>query len=181
MTTYSRPHSRIYRKIYEQNYGPIPDGYDIHHKDGNPYNNDPNNLIALTPEEHYELHLRQGDYKAASMIAKRIHYALSSEQLSEIARLSVLDQIKDGKHNFSNPALHKQYIDKQMEDKTHPFLRSDIQSMNGTKGAVASKPKRTARFVADNPNYKTKTCEHCGKTVTAPVYGKLHGRKCKSL
>lgn len=181
MTTYIRPHAKIYRRIYEQTYGPIPAGHDIHHKDGDPFNNDPSNLIALTPEEHYNIHLQQGDYRSASMIAKRIHYALSSEQLSEIARLSVLEQIKNGKHNLSNPILRQQYVDKQMQEGTHPFLRSDIQSNNGIKGAAASRAKRTTRFLSDNPNSKLKTCEHCGKEVTAPVYGKCHGVKCKSL
>lgn len=32
-----------------------------------------------------------------------------------------------------------------------------------------------------NHNNRMKTCEHCNKTVTAPVYGKYHGNKCKSL
>jgi hypothetical protein len=33
---------------------------EIHHKDRNPYNNDPQNLRVLTKREHKELHKRYG-------------------------------------------------------------------------------------------------------------------------
>lgn len=46
-----------YRKIYEQHYGPIPDKYQIHHIDFNCENNEPSNLIAVTPEEHAKIHI----------------------------------------------------------------------------------------------------------------------------
>ena len=42
----------LHRRIYEDNYGPIPKGCHIHHKDGNTENNSPENLEALSPEEH---------------------------------------------------------------------------------------------------------------------------------
>lgn len=45
-----------YRKIYEEHHGIIPDGFHIHHLDGNPSNNDISNLIAISPEEHAILH-----------------------------------------------------------------------------------------------------------------------------
>jgi hypothetical protein len=56
----------IYRKIYEQNFGPIPKEpngrtYEIHHIDGNHNNNDPTNLSAMTIQEHYDIHYSQGD------------------------------------------------------------------------------------------------------------------------
>ena len=54
----SKHHKNIinYRSLYETFKGKIPDGYHIHHIDGNPYNNDIDNLIALSPDEHYEIH-----------------------------------------------------------------------------------------------------------------------------
>jgi len=57
-----RIQSRVYRKIYEDFHGvKIPKGYHIHHIDGNRSNNHPQNLKMLTPEEHHQLHLQQGD------------------------------------------------------------------------------------------------------------------------
>ena len=35
---------------------PVPDGYDIHHLDGDKLNNDPFNLVAVTPTDHKRIH-----------------------------------------------------------------------------------------------------------------------------
>jgi hypothetical protein len=53
-----------YRKLWEQHHGPIPkDGYgrtyDIHHIDGNRKNNSLENLVCLSIEDHYKIHLKQ--------------------------------------------------------------------------------------------------------------------------
>jgi len=53
-----RPESASYRGTYRRNHGDIPPGHDVHHRDGDPFNDDPANLIALTPEEHRAAHRR---------------------------------------------------------------------------------------------------------------------------
>lgn len=54
-----------YRKLWEtDNNTTIPKGYHIHHIDGNHYNNDINNLMCVSAEEHHNIHLRQGDIVA---------------------------------------------------------------------------------------------------------------------
>lgn len=78
-----------YRKIWEQTYGKIPvdcDGrtFEIHHLDGDSDNNEISNLKCLSIKEHYELHLKQGDFGAAAMIAKRM--GLPPNHLSEIQK-----------------------------------------------------------------------------------------------
>jgi hypothetical protein len=45
-----------HRKIYKEHHGPIPEGYHIHHKDLNHKNNDPENLEALSPDDHAKKH-----------------------------------------------------------------------------------------------------------------------------
>lgn len=42
--------------------GPVPPGHHIHHVDFNPLNNEPDNLVALTPKEHAKAHEGQVDY-----------------------------------------------------------------------------------------------------------------------
>lgn len=76
-----------YRKIWEQNFGEIPKdsegrSYEIHHKDGNRENNNTDNLICISIQEHYDIHYNQGDYGACVMIAKRM--SLPSDHLSKI-------------------------------------------------------------------------------------------------
>lgn len=98
MSIYKPPH---YRKIYEQHYGPIPkdpDGrtYDIHHIDGDRKNNDPSNLVALSIAEHYKVHMEQGDYGAAQLLAIKMNK--SPELISELARKGNLKRVADGTH-----------------------------------------------------------------------------------
>lgn len=76
-----------YRKIWEQHNGKIPKddngrSYEIHHIDGNRQNNNIENLICISIEEHYDIHYKKGDYGACVMIAKRMN--LPTEHLSKI-------------------------------------------------------------------------------------------------
>ena len=80
-----------YRKLFENTYGQIPKdefgrSYEIHHIDRNRKNNDISNLACVSIEEHYKIHLSQGDYDAASMIAERLK--LSKEELDLLYKLS---------------------------------------------------------------------------------------------
>lgn len=98
MTIYheKRTPSKVYRKIYEQHFGPIPrdgDGrsYDVHHIDGNHSNNDPKNLKALSIKDHYDVHYSQGDWLACHWISARMK--CTPNEISEAARKSLLDKI----------------------------------------------------------------------------------------
>lgn len=42
--------------VWESHFGKIPEGYQIHHKDGNKLNNDIENLQLVTPLEHKRIH-----------------------------------------------------------------------------------------------------------------------------
>ena len=44
------------RKVWKRLVGPIPDGYHIHHLDGNPANNSLDNLQMLSASDHAKLH-----------------------------------------------------------------------------------------------------------------------------
>ena len=116
-----------YRKIYEQHYGPIPtekDGrkYEIHHIDGNHSNNDPSNLIAVTFEEHYDIHYAQGDWNACLRLGSRIK--IDPKVLSEIARTKTLEQIASGRH----PWVGGESARKRVANGTHHLLSGEIQT-----------------------------------------------------
>ena len=49
-------YTALHREVYEKYHGRIPEGYVIHHLDGNKTNNTPENLIALTKNDHTRLH-----------------------------------------------------------------------------------------------------------------------------
>jgi hypothetical protein len=49
-------HQFVHVWVWEQANGPIPDGYQIHHIDGDKQNNDLANLTIVTPTEHKRIH-----------------------------------------------------------------------------------------------------------------------------
>ena len=53
MRIYSHPQRQIWENHFRIE---IPKGYDAHHKDCNPTNNEPNNLLCLPHDEHAKLH-----------------------------------------------------------------------------------------------------------------------------
>ena len=46
----------LHRLIYEETFGPIPEGFHIHHLDNDKNNNDPSNLILMSKSNHHKLH-----------------------------------------------------------------------------------------------------------------------------
>ena len=50
---------RLHIYIYEKYYGPIPKGYEVHHKDHNKDNNEIDNLLLVTKKEHIIIHKKE--------------------------------------------------------------------------------------------------------------------------
>lgn len=78
-------------KVWKKHNGAIPKdengiSFDIHHIDGNPENNDINNLIALSLKDHYEIHKKQDDWKACKALSIRLKEGITSEERSELSR-----------------------------------------------------------------------------------------------
>jgi len=63
---------QLYVKIYEKYYGPVPKGYHVHHVDFDSSNNDPKNLIAITPSEHSRIHQAAGHMVTEQFILSAI-------------------------------------------------------------------------------------------------------------
>lgn len=49
--------TRLHRVIWESQFGPIPQGFDIHHKDGNKLNNKIENLECVSHKKHLQEHM----------------------------------------------------------------------------------------------------------------------------
>lgn len=120
-----------YRKIYENHHGSIPkdsDGrtYEIHHIDGNKKNNNPDNLVALSIQEHYDVHYSQGDYGACLFIARyRLNHSV--EEISELARLNALNRVKNGTNPFLGGEIQRKSSKARVKAGTHQFLDSEWQ------------------------------------------------------
>jgi len=121
-----------YRKIYENHYGPIPRDdsgrtYEIHHIDGNHFNNDPCNLKCVSIREHYDIHYSQGDWSACLLISLAMD--ISPEEKSELSRKGALSRVSDGSHNLLATGCSRQSINnsilQRVEAGTHHFFNKD--------------------------------------------------------
>ena len=57
---------RLHRTVWEYHNGEIPEGYHVHHKDGNRCNNDISNLILLQGSIHLSRHMQSDQRRAAA-------------------------------------------------------------------------------------------------------------------
>lgn len=78
-----------YRKIWQNHFGKIPrdsDGksFEIHHINGDHNDNRIENLLCISIQEHFNIHLDQGDYGACAMIAKRMN--MTSQEISALQK-----------------------------------------------------------------------------------------------
>jgi rubrerythrin len=122
MSIYTNPN---WRAIYKKHYGAIPkepDGrsYEIHHIDGNRANNDISNLIALTTQQHYDIHFLQGDWAACARIGWRLN--LSFEEISYLRSQAAKEQVANGTHNFLGGEIQGRTSRRRVAEGTHPWV-----------------------------------------------------------
>lgn len=141
-----------YRKIYEKFNGPIPldefgRTYEIHHKDGNPENNDPENLLALTIKEHYEVHFKQEDWRACALIT--LHFQISPEERTFFARKIQQTLLQNGNHNFQKMTKERRReISKYSGSKSRDMkvgihaINNITRKENGRYGGLISKQNK---------------------------------------
>lgn len=79
----------LHRAIWEYHKGKIPEGYHIHHKDGDPFNNSIENLQCLTPKDHCKAHSELAKVDPSKDIYEsRRQWQKSKEGLEHHSRLA---------------------------------------------------------------------------------------------
>ena len=188
-----------YRKIYEQHYGKIPKdsagrSYEIHHIDGNRSNNSPDNLKAISIQEHYDIHYAQKDWYACLRIAEKMK--LSPKEISELATTNNLKRVENGSHPFltrldgtnlqtdkvidgSHPFLKRldgtSVASDQVENGSHPFLTR----LDGTSLQTDRIRDGSHNFITNNPNSNIVKCPYCPKEGGEINMKRYHFDNCK--
>ena len=65
-TKWLQPPKALHRQLWEDNFGKIPKGWVVHHKDHNPLNNDLPNLEIMPRGKHQSLHCQTEERKEIS-------------------------------------------------------------------------------------------------------------------
>jgi len=204
--------TKNYHKIYKNHHGPIPKepngrSYEIHHIDGNHSNNDPDNLVALTLQEHYNIHESQGDIGACFLMAKQ-RKMLLPEELSALSKKVQKKRVEEGSHNFLDKRVARDRVMKRIQDKTHPFItREDGTSLaqdrvtDGTHNFLGGSISRAInkKRIKDkshnllgsgmveyqkrngtHPTQRKVSCLDCkNEIVVANFLRHIHGKNCK--
>lgn len=175
-----------YRKIYQQHYGKIPRDsygrtYEIHHIDGNRSNNNPDNLVALSIQEHFNTHYSQKDWHACHRIAVKMK--LSPKEISNIASMLANERVINGTHNFLGGVVQSNTAKKLLANGTHNFQTDNPvykQLANGTHNLSGPDNPTHKRIANGTHHFLTPwKCEHCDKEGKGPSYKLWHGDKCK--
>lgn len=168
-----------YRQIWIKNNGPIPvdeqgRSYEIHHIDGDRTNNVIENLQCVSLDQHYQIHLEQGDYHAAKMISKRLG--------------------KNIKESIPMPMKQRDQIRIRMTGDNNPMKRPEIASKVSTALKGRKKPaeveakrlrsregfKHSEDTLAKMKKPKQKlTCTHCQQEGGSSQMKRWHFDNCK--
>lgn len=146
-----------YRKIYEHHNGPIPKeqnqrSYHIHHIDGDRTNNDPKNLLAVSIQEHYDIHHSQGDLYACLKLAIQMNKTL--EEISELARKGANRRIENGSHHFLDCEWQRDNQLNIIKNGNHLFVNNNPSKLEKNKkydgNNVAKRPDVKEKLSGDN-------------------------------
>ena len=159
---FSRGRHRLHRDVWEHYNGPIPEGYEIHHKDRNPENNDIANLVCIAENEHKEEHREE---------QRRIHS--SPKALANLRRAS--EFAKEWHRSDEGRQWHREHGIRQFENLQErdavcevcgkSFRYKSYQHPRFCSNKCKSKWRRDAGL--DNIS---KTCPVCGKSFESNRY-----------
>lgn len=151
-----RPDSKVYRKIYESHFGGIPKdeygrSYEIHHIDGDFNNNNPSNLIAVSIQEHYDIHYAQGDFLACRFIAGKLNKTV--EEINLLKSLAANKRVVNGTHNLLRRGDGTSVSKDRVIRGDHPFLTREDGS-NLSMDRVINGTNPFSKKGSSHPKYK---------------------------
>jgi HNH endonuclease len=134
---YYETNLRLHREVWIAAHGPIPDGYHVHHKNGDRTDNRPQDLELITHSEHSSLH-------APEILARHRAKAFAN---SQAARLRSIEELK--KRRLKCIICGSTY-------------RSGSRNPTRYCSSACVEKARSGAFAGDRHR-----CEHCGKVYQA--------------
>lgn len=150
--------------------------YDIHHIDGNRKNNDISNLMCVSIQEHFDIHLKQGDFEACKAISLRIdNMHFSGYKMSEETKIkcskSKLGDLNPAKRSDVRKKISESLIGRKIPKEV---IAKRLKSRSGYKHSDETISKMR------KPKQKVK-CPWCNKEGGISSMNRWHFNNCKSL
>lgn len=157
---------RLHRVVYIDNFGDIPDGYDVHHKDHDRSNNAISNLCVISRREH---HLHHWEEKSDEEKAKFLD-----------AQPKAVEEAKEWHNSEDGTNWHKEHYER-MKDKL--FVKVDVkcdqcgkiyQAKSGAQGKnrfCSNKCTAKHRRLSGIDDIDRK-CKNCGKEFRINKYAR---------
>lgn len=153
---------RLHRSIWEHHNGEIPEGYHIHHVDGDKSNNDIENLQLLSASQHQYLHGKQ------------------IENIEKMRRIQVEGRMKAGIWHKSEEGRqwHKQHYEKhkdtlyKKETKKCACCGDEFETVISKTNLYCSNKCKSKARRESGVDDVTKECEFCGKPFVSNKYQK---------
>ena len=150
-----------YRKIYEKhNNCSLLQGIEIHHIDGNHQNNDPSNLLAVTIQEHLDIHYKQKNWGAVQAILLRMDY--NNKDISDAASKAQIDRLMKGTHNFQKMSkekrtdISKKTLKERINEHGVAFLNINNTVENAKKAGKIAAEKKAGFLNTNSENHGSK-------------------------
>ena len=177
---------RLHQDIWRHHNGPIPDGYHIHHADGDHNNNDPSNLVALTEAEHQAHHagerVESGFYRTPERLAllERIR-PMTTEWHSSPEGIEWHRQ--HGRDVWAKRPITKDaWEGREPADYTCEHCGKSYWTRAMQGGKFCSNACKSAARRAANADDEERTCTRCGSAFRANRYSKTKhcSRSCSA-
>lgn len=174
-----------YRKLYENFYGEIPKDsfgrtFDIHHIDGNRKNNSIDNLVCLSIEDHYKVHLKQfeetkseKEFRSLVFLSKRLN-----KSASQLTGWTVSQEVREKIRETLSGRKRPEYVGKKVSEKMkgYKWTESQIESrINGLKNFYRENDRESRTEWRKNisKSHKGKKLDESTKIKLSKINSKL--------
>jgi hypothetical protein len=156
----------MHRYVWKYYNGDIPDGYHVHHVDGDKSNNDIKNLQLIKKEEHLSMHAKTYHEENKEFVKKNLRENAQPKarewHKSEAGHEYHKEQYKKGLKNFFENKVVK----------TCEQCGKDFETINTKKPRFCSANCRSKNRRESGVDNEERTCANCGKIFIVNKYKK---------
>ncbi len=156
---------QLHRIIWEDHFGPIPEGFCIHHKDGNKENNDVFNLECISRKDHAKHHWDKDDGSKKAKVKENLKKA------------HLWRSTKEGKE-YSSAHHKKLWKNAKLYNRTCTICSKEFKSISRKKNIYCSSLCHSRGYYIKSK--EKRVCSICGNDFEAYKYAKTQtcSRKC---